>query len=865
MASYVSRRAGSVVALLCTSFLTSVSSSAMAQTASPARTILLEPILVEGVLQELTSIDSEDPADTGATVLGETALRTRAAGSQDANAALLALPTVQTARDSSVDAGENGDSVLNLRPQEFSISGARTDQNAILINGVSVNSATGNESPLGGSLDRVTGSPNIYAIYGLHSQTQFAPLSFVETATVIDSNASAQYGGFQGGVVDYELTKPSREQSGAISYSHQSDSLTKYNLGTADGQNPNDMRPPSWEKHDLSFKMTHPLGERTALLAGHSIRWAETEKDMDPQYLRDRVTSQSRANFTMLGLEHERLNGDSFGLSGTYSDYSQDWDANYAEDMQIHQTNTGKALNAYYKGALEDVGPAENLRFRLSAGLQDNETENLASANRFYSWYGSFKSTGYSTDAFSDWCDPTIQTSATGVACRRGGIGDRAYEDRRAKLSGELEGDLWSGGFKLGASVERTKADRVGEGFVYNSATTRAPAGTTYVCPPGADDCVDTQFFNIRIVQNPYDVEVEATKADAYVELDQTWGAFGLRAGLRADYNDYLKNLDLAPRLVGTWTPVENLKFSLGANRYYSDDYMTYAIHDAVPRGVNQRRTATGGVVGDWTTVTDLGSYKYSQGDLKTPYTDELTAGLVWTEDLTGGTWRLRAIDRRGRDQFASVRGDSSIDRVLTNDGTSRYKAVVLEYDRKWRPATANLMDYVGLGFSATVADRKISAESYFGGASGEPEEFIWYKDKSYTRSDFNVVTGNFDIPIRASAEINGSWWDGALQAGLSADVVFGYDGARYTGYEATRVNETYGSQPHYLYEEFDYDPVVTLNLSTRARVAKIEGNPVYVQLNVANLLNETGNRIATEDNPWIAGRSFWLGASMEW
>jgi len=79
--------------------------------------------------------------------------------------------------------------------------------------GVSSSSPTGNATPTSASLDREAGL-RLYLHYGLHSQTQYIPTSMVEGVEVIDSNASAEYGGFQGGVVQFELIKPSRESKG---------------------------------------------------------------------------------------------------------------------------------------------------------------------------------------------------------------------------------------------------------------------------------------------------------------------------------------------------------------------------------------------------------------------------------------------------------------------------------------------------------------------------------------------------------------------------------------------------------------------------------------------------------------------------
>lgn len=850
---------------------------AHAQESTPLDTITVRATFLDW----LTSIITGDPAATGTTVLGQGAVQTRGDGSEDANEAFTKLPTVQVAGDADTMAGENGDTVLDLRPREMSIAGARTDQNTFIINGMAVNSLTGNEDPFGAApLDEETGNVNFNSIYGLHSQTQFVPASLVETATLTDSNASAEFGGFQGGVVQYHLVKPSREASGKARFSFQNDSMTRYELGTQDGTNPNATAKPDWSKWSHAFEQTMPVGKASALVIGHSTQHAQSVKPVLPQYRRGTAQSESRSSFWLLGFAHEFQSDATFGLTATLSDYYQDWESVYVDGQEIDQTNVSRTLAANWEGRLGDraLGGVAlgNLRFALAASHQDNTTENRANSNVYHSWYGAYRG-GYLTDAFEAWCNASLDYgTATGVPCRTGGIGDRAYEDRRTRISGKLEGEVWRGTFRLGGAIEHVKAGRRGEGYIFNSSATRRTSGS-YICPAGSEDCIDTQFFSIRIVQPAYDVAVKANKAEAFLEFDQKWGDFGLRAGVRADYNDYLANIDLAPRLVATWTPLADFTLTLGANRYYSDDYMTYAIHDAVPRGVNQRRSATGDVLGDWVSAIDLGSYYYKQGDLKTPYTDELSLAAVWSDSVTDGTWRARIIDRHGKDQFAgtyegAVDGTRSLYRQLTNEGTSRYRAFTLEYEKTWEPRQKGRLDHAGLTFSGAVAKRKISAESYFGGAeNGDAQEFVWYEGKSYTRDEFDVATGNFDIPVRAAIELSGSWNDGGLKAGLSTGVTFGYAGARCQTSstsdcaEADRENPVHGTQPHQLYEPHDYGSVVTVDLGAQARLADLRGNPVLLELKVTNLFDAGGNGVASADNPWIAGRSAWLGASVAW
>ncbi|AMY67351.1 TonB-dependent receptor plug domain-containing protein [Frigidibacter mobilis] len=847
--------------------------SAQAQTAKGGEDpMILDPIhVLMGLAKRFTGLGREgEAADTGTTIIGWEGVKTRSDGSGDANTALTSLPTVQYRNDTDTDAGVNVDTVLDLQPLELSISGGKTSDNNFMIDGVGINSVTGNEDPLGStSLDRETGSPNINGIYGLHSQTQFVPESMIASVEVIDSNASAEYGSFQGGVVNYKLKQPSRQASGSVTLSYQDERFTEYHNGTSDGSNPYDVDKPKWQKTNFALDLTQPVGERTALLLGYSTRRADAVKPKDPQYRDKTVDSSSRSDFYRLGIRHDFEAGGTFTLTGTATDYDQEWRSNYNDTMAIDIDKKSYSLTAKYDRdfeAMDVLGIAlSDVKFALTATYQDNSAQNLANDNIAYSWYGAYYSTGYLTDAFDAWCDTSIPRSGTGVACRTGGYGDRSYNDQRARVDARLSGDVWKGSFALGIGVERTEANRQSEGYINNSSTVRSTTAT-FVCPAGSLDCIDSQYFSVRLYQEAYDIDVAANKADAFFELNQTWGKFGLRAGLRADYNDYLKNLDIAPRLVGTWAPTENLTLSLGANRYYSGNYLTYAIHDGIPRSYTQQRSAAGGVVGEWNAGKLNVPYRYDQGGLDTPYVDEVTLGMAWRDGWSDGTWRARYIGREGKDQFARSQDSGSIEHRLTNEGRSEYQSLVLEYQKVHETPRRAHLDHVAFYMSGAWAERATSNDSYFGeeGDSGV-DEFIWYDGKSYTLNDFNVVTGNLDIPVRATIEMKGSWQKGKYELGLGADIAFGYTGVRDTDVDERHDNPDYGSQIHDVFADYEFDATVSLNLSGKVRLAEIRGSNLDLDFKVSNLLDDTGNRSASTKNPWMPGRAYWLGTTYSW
>lgn len=189
-----------------------------------------------------------------------------------------------------------------------------------------------------------------------------------------------------------------------------------------------------------------------------------------------------------------------------------------------------------------------------------------------------------------------------------------------------------------------------------------------------------------------------------------------------------------------------------------------------------------------------------------------------------------------------------------------------LEYQNEWEPVKAGALDKLGFSLSGAWAKRQISNDNYFG-SSGESgiENFIWYNGKSYTENDFGVVTGNMDIPVKFSAEVTSSWKKGRYKVGLGADFTQGYTAAIDSDDNETHDNPDYGSQNHEVYEDRDFKAVMTLNMSAAAQFADLGGKPIFLEAKVSNLLDKRGTGFASDNNPWVKGRSVWIGTSVQW
>ncbi|MBU0740674.1 MAG: TonB-dependent receptor plug domain-containing protein [Alphaproteobacteria bacterium] len=845
--------------------------------AAAAGTTVLEEITVSSSGGGV-KLGTESAGDTGTTVMDSTQVGIRTS-SGDANSFLRGLPNVQYQNDTNENAGVESQALLNTKPQEVSISGGRTYENNFILNGIGINTITGTEEPYDtgnrGELSDDDTAYNADRIYGLHSQTVFVPTDFVESATVIDSNASARYGAFQGGVVEYELMQPAADRLRALaSVEYESDDLVKYNLATEDGLNPNAIGEPEFYKKKKAFSVTGPITDNIAVIGQYSVTDAWTNKAKNYIYGDELVQSESKNEFYRFQANAETDLG-LFKLEGIHTDYYQDFESDDYRVLEIDtatRTYAGKLENLY---EFEDFSlggeTLSNVSLTSKITASKSDALNLGGDNTIRNWISTYWRTisGTRTKVFEssmlDWCrvDPT---STTTTSCREGGMGkERGQGQESYTWSQALAGDIGNGTFRTGYEFGYTEAHRWrAEDYVsytYNVAQAytalRAANISTFTCNT-TEECYGEQFAYSKTVHKAYDIHAQIMQANAYLELDQTFDWLNLRPGIRFDYDDYQGNLNISPRLVATVTPMEDFSISGGFNRYYDAANLSYAIRNQQPRVTTySRQPSSTGAVGDFATTPTQTYYTLDAADLKTPYTDEFTAAINFTDPFTEGEWRFRYLHRSSRDQYSS-RTPTNTSYVLTNNAKGSYDSLTAEYAKELPTATWNPADNSLLAASITWADKNVSADSYFVDED-DLEKRISYKGTSYTQAGFNAVTGNMDIPLRAQVGLSGSFFDERLTLGLAANYNFAYDGV-----EDTDDNESIDGVLHDIWDDKAFAAVLTVDLSGSYKFASVDDHGMTLNFKVVNLFNELGNAKSSNGNPWVIGRTLWVGASAE-
>ncbi|SHM10067.1 Outer membrane receptor proteins, mostly Fe transport [Roseibium suaedae] len=801
------------------------------------------PTILDMLNVSLTSIlGGTSSADTGTTVLGETEFGLRTSGNSDANSFLRALPNVQYQDDTDTDAGETTQSAIDTRPLEVSISGGRVYDNLFLVNGLNVTTTTGTQEFTTDTFDDGTAVLNAESIFGLHSQSIFVPSEFVDSATVIDSNASAKYGNFQGGVVSYDLQQPNTERySGSASFSVQTDKLVNYNLATPDGENPEGVSPPEFTKLKSAFSFTGPINETFAFLAQYSRVDAFTHKRKDAAMLGEKVDESSLNQFFRLQLDANTEIG-KFSLEGMMTDYSQTFSPTRWKDLTLDvktQTEVLRLKHEYDFGTVSPFfGTINSLSLESSASLKINDTKNETGEDVGYAWRP-----GSSNES---WC---LKISNSTRCYEGSNVGDKEQGQTDLTLAQELSGEIWAGTFLAGYDYSYTDANRSRlRDVTYYTATT---ASTSTTCET-SEACIDGEQYAISKALYPaYDVNAHLNSINAYLEMDQTIGIVTVRPGLRLQWDDYQRNFNLAPRLAATVKPFEWLEVTGGFNRYYSASSLAYAIRDGVPR--TEIYTRKGPTVTDGWTAGNSTIWDMNASGLDTPYSDEFTGGLKVNEPLLGGELRVRYLNRKGRDQYASESAGSNT-RVLTNSASSSYQSASVEYAKQWSPEGIKFLDHLGLTGSLTWAKQDTTATAYDIDADDADDE-LYYNGTIYTQGSFRAVTGNMDIPLRAQLSLGSSWMEGRLLLGATANYNFSYEGVTQDG------SITIDSQSYDFYRDKTFSPTLTVDLNASFEVARFENDrAITLTADVGNVFNSLGNASAGDDNPFVKGRSFWLG-----
>lgn len=776
---------------------------------------------------------------SGLSVVDKTSATALDSGSGDALDVLRLLPNVHfDVNQLSVRAED----LQDLRPSDISISGGQVYDNSIRIDGVAVDNV----------MDVTQDNPyHFLEVAGAAAQTVFLDPSLIERLEVRDSDIPARYGEFSGGVVDAKLRDPADSLGASLGFGFENDNLTEYEVDDAElaAADP----PPVFTKWRLHGTLDVPLHDRAGLLFGFGRSQSEVDYALSEgyggQFRGHRSTSD---NFLVKGL-YDFGNGTELRSSLVYSPYVSEAAHPNGIDNLIESNGGGLTFKTELGGA------AGELNWLLRGSYVDADMSRNAQPYSF-SWSSAAPSI--------DFC--------SNRNCTKGGSGDIEQYQRDYTLEAQARHPVFGGELEFGVEFGRVRAfkSRQEEGRAYMRGTYNAD---TVCADPDDPACIDGEIALSRYSAFlPFTADVEVDQGSIWAEQSRSLGDVDLRLGLRMSWDDYLEHTNLAPRLLGAWNIRSDIQLSAGLSRYYTRNFVGYAIRSQYPDFYRFDRTGSrdgSSLVfdtADWSLSRTSVLTGYRDAGLDTPYSDETTLALSFPVlSPLEGVARLKVVEREHRDQIVRLpieqitevddTGEDYTRRVYfpSNHGATDYLGLSAQWVGRWRNTALTM----SVAWSETVNNAD-DLGTYFDGYDAEDlaTDFVLYQGRIVSVAELqdDAYRENFATPMKVDVSATSAWFDNALVTALWFHWKDEYETIGDTG-----VNEVVDGTRYDVYDTILRDASLRVDANLTYALPEFAVGRLAFEVRVSNLLSELPHTDIASSRPYQRGRSIRLG--MNW
>ena len=798
----------------------------------------------------------------GTQIVNSEQIANRPTGNGSVSELLKYNPNVRFANESntSLNPGE-------IAPENVSFHGEKFYNNNFMIDGLS-NNNTVNPGANGGDL---TANPDGYSPTDLPAggtQSFWVNAELLDKVDVYDSNVSAKYGNFTGGVVDARLKDASLDRaSGKVSWRTTRSAWTHYHI---DGERKDDFQAatafyhqPQFTKNFYSLSLNQPLNDSAGIIFAYN-----RQQSTIPQYHSnmDKWTDQRRlAETYLLKGSWFADNGDIFRLTGLYSPHESTY---YKIDTkQGGFTNHGGG----WRANLEWEHYASWGKLTSLAGYQFEQNKIDQESDTQLTWYRYNLKKDFVSSVI-DWgsgkAGPNSQTAIVG------GYGSYGTDKTTATLKQDAEINPFvalgvthqiDAGWEIDSYQARYR--RFGDAWVSRGAVT-IDADT--LCQSGDKFCIDgEQYFKSRTLYPQRSVKGSYNNYAIYLQDSISYHRLELTPGVRLQYDDFLKNTTLAPRFAGSLDLFGDKSTRLfgGANRYYGQNLLAYKLRKGISTYYVQTRPDAQSA---WSSSeARTSNIDYDISDLKTPYSDELSLGL--SQRVLNSVWTVKWVNRKGRDQFGRdtvTDSDGQRHYVLTNSAKTEGNSWSLTAE-PISPYHFSLAD-ISWSLGASIANNKSSAQTYYDVSGGLDDKRVIFNNQLMNREEMDAL--DFNTPWTAFLNIN--TWIPMLNLNWNQSINYtaGYEGytteslscpdsslpcGSYSG-EVTRYNKT------------KYKNYYTWDWRFAWRQPTFTNQSLELTLDVLNVLDnkieasQSGNASSTTLT-YKTGRQFWLGVAYSW
>jgi hypothetical protein len=274
-------------------------------------------------------------------------------------------------------------------------------------------------------------------------------------------------------------------------------------------------------------------------------------------------------------------NGDILRLTGMYSPHESTY---YKTDTKNGGfTNHGGG----WRTNLEWEHYAAWGKLTSLAGYQYEQNKIEQESSIYQNWWRYRNASDFVSDVI-DW-GSTVPSIAGSQNAYLGGYGDYGTEKTTTTLKQDAELNAFSAlgvthQIDAGWQVDMFNARyrRFDDVFLSRGTTTLSPG---VVCQSGDVWCIDgEQYIKRRTLYPERSVKGSYTNYAIYLQDSMNFRRVELTPGVRLQYDDYLKNTTLAPRLAGSLDVFGDKRTRLfgGANRYYGQNMLAYKLRSGI-------------------------------------------------------------------------------------------------------------------------------------------------------------------------------------------------------------------------------------------------------------------------------------------
>ncbi|WP_273825890.1 TonB-dependent receptor plug domain-containing protein [Pseudomonas asplenii] len=610
----------------------------------------------------------------GETVIDRRAIEAFPGANGDITTLLQMHPSVKFRADekSSNTAGE-------IDPADISINGAKYYQNNFMIDGISINN----------DLDPGSHTWNDYnSIEGLPSRAHGIALDAdqLESVKVYDSNVPAEFGGFNGGVVDAITRRPTEDLHGKVSMSMTRSSWTQFHIAddqrNAFEQSSDAQNQPEFRKFTYKATLEGHLTENFGLMANFSRKTSIIPLN---------AYDNGYQSGTDDGKHDQRRQIDNYVLKGFWNPSDRletRFNLTHApQEGEYFRANTRNSATVIHQGgyqaSLQAIWLGDQATYTHKLAYTNLESSRTSDSNVYKAWRWS---------EAKNWGNPyrngVLSTAATSA---EGGMGELTQTQVGATYS--LKADwlpvqLWgtTHNFQTGLELSQQTATYERPGDVWTATTLGVGASNGSLTCNTASGALDSEYCSIsrnalgaltrqyfRNLNYYREGKIELTErryglfAQDKIEL----GKLTLRPGLRLDADDYMEKKTLAPRFSAEYDVFADRSTVLtgGLNRYYGRNLFIYRLADG-RESLRWRRTrgaSTGTTIQDFAGWVNYGVDENSFRKLDIPYDDEVMLGI--SQRWLDTTFDLKYVHRQGKDQV--VRSTARNLDLPTGDGVT--------------------------------------------------------------------------------------------------------------------------------------------------------------------------------------------------